>query len=121
MEKSPLEVDLPVSTILGFVRNKYLDAATVSKLWGQNSKDKVTEINAGTSCNKLAEYIESGLPVSSRLTLTTSKLGRQDLFQLAVEHGSAIEHKTMTIAAKGDHLGILKCIHVHDSLCVLCV
>lgn len=121
MEKTPLEIDLSVSTILGFVNNKYLDVATVSKSWGENYMVKSTKIDADTSFNNMVEYLQSGLPVSSRLTLTASELGRQDLFQLAVEHGSTVEHKSMTVAAKGVHLGILKYIDAPDSLCSMCV
>ncbi|AAK14428.1 unnamed protein product [Ectocarpus sp. 4 AP-2014] len=118
--KSPMEIDLPVSTVLGYMPNKYLDLATVSKLFSANYAPTVTQIDKDTSLNNMVEYFENGMPVSEHPPFRASELGRLDLFELAVEHGCVISHGTVEVAARCGHLRIIEYIWYVGSLCPHC-
>jgi hypothetical protein len=119
--KSPMEVDLSVSTVLSFMpSNKYLDLAPVSKLFSAKYKHKVTQVSVHTSFNNMVEYFENGLPISEHVPFGASALGRFDLFQLAVEHGCPISHKAIELAARRGQLHIIEYIWSVGSLCTQC-
>jgi len=119
--KSPMDVDLPVSTVLGYMPdNKYLDLATVSKLFSAKYAAKGTQIDKDTSFNNMVEYFENGMPVSEHVLCRASALGRLDLFELAVEHGCVVSHKAVEVAARCGHLRILEYIWYVGSLCTQC-
>lgn len=119
-----MEIDLPVATVLGFMpNNKYLDLATVSKLFSRKYTPRVTAIDQHTSLNNMAEYFESGMPATENVPRKAAEMGRLDLFQLAVQQGCIISHKTMEVAANKGHLDIIKCIdnHTNAKLCPVCM
>ena len=119
--KNPMTVDVSVSTVLAFVpRGKYLDVATVSKLFAANYAAKVTRIGEDTSVNNLDEYFDNGLPASKHVSLRASELGRLDLFRLAVESGCGIGHKSIEVAARRGHLKMLVYIAECRALCTQC-
>lgn len=121
MEK-PMYIDLPVSTVLSYVPgHKYLDVATVSKLFRAKYAPKaVTAIDTDTSTHNLAEYFQNGMPVSEDVPAKAAQMGRLDLFHVALYHGCAISHKTTRFAAKLGHLHILQYIG-YWNLCHQCV
>lgn len=116
-----MEIELIVSRIVLFVpANKFLDAATVSTLFLRNYKTRNTGISRDTSANNLAEYFQSGMPRTENVPLKASKMGRLDLFEIAVEHGCIISHKTTEAAARGGHINMVKYIARATRLCTLC-
>ena len=120
--KHPMHIDLSVSTVLSYVPgHKYLDVATVSKLFRAKYAPKaVTAIDTDTSTRNLAEYFQNGMPVSEDVPAKAARMGRLDLFHVAIDHGCAISHKTTRIAAKLGHLHILQYIG-YWNLCHQCV
>lgn len=120
--QNPMCIDLPVSTVLSYVPDhKYLDVATVSKLFRAKYAPKaVTAIANDTSTNNLAEYFENGMPISDHVPTKAAEMGRLDLFQVAIGRGCTISHKTTRVAANLGHLHILQYIG-YWNLCHQCV
>lgn len=117
----PMQIDMCVSTVLGFVpNNKFLDLGTVSKLFKANYAPKTTAVNADTSFNNMVEYFENGMPASERLPLKAAERGSLDVFELAVEHGCVISHRAVEVAARRGHVHILNYIWYKNCLCVQC-
>lgn len=117
-----MHIDLPVSTVLSYVPgHKYLDVATVSKLFrARYAPEAVTAIANDTSTHNLAEYFQNGMPISEKVTTKAAQMGRLDLFHVAIDHGCAISHKTTRFAANLGHLHILQYIG-YRNLCHQCV
>lgn len=119
--KSPMQNDLCVSTVLGFLpTNKFLDVGPVSKLFHANYAYQTTWVSADTSFNNMVEYFENGMPASERLPLKAAERGSLALFELAVEHGCAISHRAVEVAARRGHVHILSYIWYKNCLCVQC-
>lgn len=119
--KSPLQVELCVSTMLAFLpENKFLDLAPVSRLFFSNYSSRVTQISEDTSSDNMVEYFENGMPMSEHLPSKAAELGRLDLFKLAVGRGCAISHRAVEVAARRGHVAILEYIWYRGSSCTQC-
>lgn len=120
--KNPMQIELCVSTVLGFVPDhKFLDLGTVSKLFRANYfAPKTTAVSTDTSYNNMVEYFENGMPTSERLPFRAAERGSLDVFELAVEHGCGINHRAIEVAARRGHVRILNYIWYKNCLCVQC-